>query len=87
MLLAGRLSWHARSWSKLAPPPEVRELVDESVWEKECTGEDGAGARQLCFVAFLPDILDSQAAGRCARVCTHTRVCTRANTPARACRA
>uniref|UniRef100_A0A7S0R2Q6 protein disulfide-isomerase n=1 Tax=Chlamydomonas leiostraca TaxID=1034604 RepID=A0A7S0R2Q6_9CHLO len=51
-------------WSKLAPPPEVRELVDESVWEKECTGEDGAGARQLCFVAFLPDILDSQAAGR-----------------------
>lgn len=53
------------SWSKQAPAPEVKELVDEHVWESECVGEEGgAGARQLCFLAFLPDILDSKASGR-----------------------
>lgn len=50
----------------MAPPPEVHELTSPSVWEKECMGNGGSTApKQLCFVAFLPDILDSKAAGRC----------------------
>lgn len=33
---------------------------------QECVGskEDGTSPKQLCFIAFLPDILDSKAAGR-----------------------
>eukprot|EP01135_Chromosphaera_perkinsii_P006052 Nk52_evm6s386 gene=Nk52_evmTU6s386 len=42
----------------LAEPPEVMELVDNDVMEKECK------AATVCFVAFLPHILDSSAAGR-----------------------
>jgi len=49
----------------MAPPPEVHELTSPAVWEKECLGDGGSSApKQLCFVAFLPDILDSKAAGR-----------------------
>jgi hypothetical protein len=47
-------------WAKLAPPPEVRELTDSVVWEKECVGDDETPAKQLCFLVFLPDILDSK---------------------------
>ncbi|KAI7837719.1 hypothetical protein COHA_008441 [Chlorella ohadii] len=59
-------------WSAQQPPPEVRELVDEVVWEEHCTGHAADAdldikevkPKQLCLVAFLPHILDSKAAGR-----------------------
>jgi hypothetical protein len=38
----------------------VRELTSQEVLEKECT----KAGKQLCFMAFLPNILDSKAAGR-----------------------
>jgi len=44
------------------PPPEVVELTGQKVLEEQCDG------KQLCIVAFLPHILDSQAAGRNAYV-------------------
>ncbi|KAB5527677.1 hypothetical protein DKX38_021524 [Salix brachista] len=39
-------------------PPEVTELTDPDVMEEKC------GSAAICFVAFLPDILDSKAEGR-----------------------
>ncbi|PON48507.1 DnaJ-like, partial [Parasponia andersonii] len=39
-------------------PPEVTELTSPDVLEKKC------GSAPICFVAFLPDILDSKAEGR-----------------------
>ncbi|KAF5746122.1 protein disulfide isomerase-like 2-3 [Tripterygium wilfordii] len=39
-------------------PPEVTELTGLDVMEKKC------GSAAICFVAFLPDILDSKAEGR-----------------------
>lgn len=44
------------------PPPEVVELTGQKVLEAQCDG------KQLCIVAFLPHILDSQAAGRNAYI-------------------
>ncbi|KAL7142309.1 hypothetical protein ABFS83_08G115500 [Erythranthe nasuta] len=41
-----------------APPPEVTELTSPDTLEEKC------GAAAICFVAFLPDILDSKAEGR-----------------------
>ncbi|KAL5729796.1 protein disulfide-isomerase [Ranunculus cassubicifolius] len=40
------------------PPPEVTELTSPEVMEQKC------GSAAICFVAFLPDILDSKAEGR-----------------------
>jgi protein disulfide-isomerase A6 len=40
------------------PPPEVIELTSPDVMEETCS------SAALCFVAFLPDILDSKAEGR-----------------------
>lgn len=40
------------------PPPEVSELTSADVMEEKC------GSAAICFVAFLPDILDSKAEGR-----------------------
>ena len=73
----------SRKHAELGPPPEVREVVDAAVVESGCLGErgllgggddDGApspgAARQLCFFAFLPDVLDSGAAGREAYLST-----------------
>ncbi|PIA36897.1 hypothetical protein AQUCO_03200097v1 [Aquilegia coerulea] len=40
------------------PPPEVTELTGPDVLEEKC------GSAAICFVAFLPDILDSKAEGR-----------------------
>ncbi|KAL6763389.1 thioredoxin-like protein [Haematococcus lacustris] len=70
---SGSITQFARNqWAQQAPPPEVRQLVDQSVWEQECVGGGAAGApaKQLCFIAFLPDILDSKAAGRKAYLST-----------------
>ncbi|XP_065876067.1 protein disulfide isomerase-like 2-3 [Euphorbia lathyris] len=39
-------------------PPEVTELTGPDVMEEKC------GPAAICFVAFLPDILDSKAEGR-----------------------
>uniref|UniRef100_A0A7N0TAM6 protein disulfide-isomerase n=1 Tax=Kalanchoe fedtschenkoi TaxID=63787 RepID=A0A7N0TAM6_KALFE len=39
-------------------PPEVTELTSAAVLEEKC------GPAAICFVAFLPDILDSKADGR-----------------------
>ncbi|KAF8008173.1 hypothetical protein BT93_K1991 [Corymbia citriodora subsp. variegata] len=39
-------------------PPEVTELTSQDVMEEKC------GSAAICFVAFLPDILDSKAEGR-----------------------
>lgn len=39
-------------------PPEVIELTGPDVMEEKC------GSAAICFVAFLPDILDSKAEGR-----------------------
>lgn len=39
-------------------PPEVTELTSSDVMEDKC------GSAAICFVAFLPDILDSKAEGR-----------------------
>mmetsp|Transcript_11091 Transcript_11091/g.23921 ORF Transcript_11091/g.23921 Transcript_11091/m.23921 type:complete len:457 (+) Transcript_11091:59-1429(+) len=66
------VSFAKEKWSSVAPPPEVRELLDEHVFEKECLGDKAAGKspKQLCFVAFLPDILDSGSAGRNGYVAT-----------------
>ncbi|KAL1562375.1 Protein disulfide-isomerase 2-3, variant 2 [Salvia divinorum] len=41
-----------------AAPPEVTELTSPDVVEEKC------GSAAICFVAFLPDILDSKAEGR-----------------------
>ncbi|KAG6387014.1 hypothetical protein SASPL_152196 [Salvia splendens] len=41
-----------------AAPPEVTELTSPDVIEEKC------GLAAICFVAFLPDILDSKAEGR-----------------------
>ncbi|EYU43141.1 hypothetical protein ABFS82_08G117800 [Erythranthe guttata] len=41
-----------------APPPEVTELTSPDTLEEKC------GSAAICFVAFLPDILDSKAEGR-----------------------
>lgn len=38
--------------------PEVVELVGQDVLDKEC------GSAAICFISFLPDILDSKAEGR-----------------------
>lgn len=46
----------------VADPPELRELVDEEALKASCTDV------QLCFIAFFPDILDDQAAGRNDRI-------------------
>lgn len=40
------------------PPPEVTELTSQDIMEDKC------GSAAICFVAFLPDILDSKAEGR-----------------------
>jgi protein disulfide-isomerase A6 len=62
-------------WAKSAPPPEVKELVDDHVFEQQCTGYgDEVAAKQLCFIAFLPDILDSKASGRNAYIKTMKKV-------------
>ena len=47
---------------------QVKELTSEDVFEQQCKGSGSAAAKQLCFVAFLPDILDSGAASRKAYI-------------------
>lgn len=45
------------------------ELTSQDIFEIECTGGiDEGAAKKLCFLAFLPDILDSKAEGRNAYI-------------------
>ncbi|KAI4341000.1 hypothetical protein MLD38_025781 [Melastoma candidum] len=39
-------------------PPEVTELISQEVMDEKC------GSAAICFVSFLPDILDTKAEGR-----------------------
>lgn len=56
----------------------MRELVDQEVFVNECIGHAGdasleleqVDAKTLCIVAFLPNVLDSGAAGRNAYIDT-----------------
>ena len=52
------VTFATNEWSNSRPPPEVRELTSRAVMDEECLGHT------LCFVAFLPHILDSRASGR-----------------------
>lgn len=53
-IIAYALQLHAAA----VEPPEVMELVSNSVLADNCN------EKPLCIVAFLPDILDTQAEGR-----------------------
>lgn len=49
--------WAMEKWEKQQPPPEVYQVTSQDIMN-QCT------QRQLCFISFLPHILDSNAAGR-----------------------
>lgn len=51
-------------WAATQPPPEAHEIADQYGWEKQCVGQEAGQAKQLCILAFLPHIMDSQAKGR-----------------------
>ena len=51
------VSWALGKWEKEQPPPEVHQLTSQKVMDA-CT------EKQLCFISFLPHILDSMASGR-----------------------
>lgn len=46
-------------WSVNAPVPEIYEIYNNDIFEKECHK-----LKQICFIAFLPDIIESKASGR-----------------------
>lgn len=70
--LGAFVAYGTDKWQREQPPPEVRELTDETVWEEHCVGHEANAAldlkavkpKQLCLVAFLPHILDSKVEGR-----------------------
>lgn len=59
--------WAVEKWTSNQPPPEVFELTSQSVMDV-CTN------KQLCFISFLPHILDSGASGRNDYIATATAV-------------
>ncbi|KAG2496699.1 hypothetical protein HYH03_005115 [Edaphochlamys debaryana] len=46
------------------PPPEPEELVSQAAFEEHCVGNGSSKPKRLCLIAFLPNLLDSKAAGR-----------------------
>ena len=42
--------------------------MDQHIFEKECIGVEEEPAKKLCLIAFLPNILDTKAAGRQAYI-------------------
>ncbi len=42
----------------------MRELTGQDVFDSECLGSEGKGGKQLCFIVFLPNLMDSKASGR-----------------------
>lgn len=51
-------------WVDTSGPPEVHELTDHQVFVDHCLGKEGKAKVSKCFIAFLPDILDTGASGR-----------------------
>lgn len=59
-------------WEAQTPPPPVRQLTSPELFAEHCLGRPADEAadllatepKQLCFLSFLPHILDSGAAGR-----------------------
>ena len=41
-----------------AAPLEIKELINNDIFDSQCDG------KKVCIIAFLPNILDSQASGR-----------------------
>ncbi|GLI71386.1 hypothetical protein VaNZ11_016579 [Volvox africanus] len=59
------VSFALSKYAEQVPPPEPLELTSQDVFESECLGgSSGAKPKRLCLVAFLPDLLDTKAAGR-----------------------
>jgi protein disulfide-isomerase A6 len=56
--------------SSAAASLQVMELTSEAAFKQHCKGDGPHDAKQLCFVVFLPSILDSKAAGRNAYIKT-----------------
>lgn len=74
---SGSLSAFAlEHWAREQPPPEVRQLTDGDVWVDNCVGHEAdpklnlkaVKPKQLCLIAFLPHILDTNAKGRQAHL-------------------
>eukprot|EP00884_Botryococcus_braunii_P009878 jgi/Botrbrau1/18892/Bobra.177_2s0050.1 len=66
---ASLASFALSQWASNQPPPEPVELTSHDIFEIECTGGvDESAAKKLCFIAFLPDILDTKAEGRNAYI-------------------
>ncbi|EGD83311.1 Pdip5 protein [Salpingoeca rosetta] len=53
------------------PPPEVKQVTDEDVFTSHCTDH------QICFISFLPDILDTGASGRNDLIAVQTSLAER----------
>lgn len=60
------ISFGNTKFAAMAPAPEPVELASQEVFAKECLGDASAGVKpkRRCLLAFLPDLLDSKAAGR-----------------------
>eukprot|EP00803_Ostreobium_quekettii_P001149 evm.model.scf_354.2 EVM.evm.TU.scf_354.2 scf_354:3633-5375(-) len=63
-------------WNAMAPAPEVHELVDQYVFDENCLGDSNSGksGKQVCFLAFLPNVLDSGVEGRKQYLATLAKV-------------
>jgi hypothetical protein len=48
--------------------PQVAELTGDNAFTEHCKGGTTGDPKQLCFIAFLPDILDTKASGRNAYI-------------------
>lgn len=53
-----------RTKAKLHESFQAKELVDQHAFERECIGDEEEPPKKLCLLAFLPNILDTKAAGR-----------------------
>jgi len=52
------VAWAEAKLEEFAEPPEIRELLNDDVFNEECR------EKSICLISILPDILDTQAAGR-----------------------
>lgn len=52
------IAWAENKLEQFAEPPEIRELLDDTVFDEECR------QKSICIVSILPDILDTGAEGR-----------------------
>lgn len=62
---SGIVTFALEKWKQNRPPPEVVHLTSLAVFQEHCLGDgDKYKPKTLCLLAFLPDILDTGAAGR-----------------------